>query len=968
MKKPLIISAFIALIAAIVTPFIINAEDAASLQLSIDNAKDYYASGEEFTVNVNFLNPKSGAESLGTVVQFDESKLEFVKATSGIANLFNRGTGSYTNQVQIAYFTGDQGTTLDAGTLGTIKFRVKEGVTGSTEIRFSRVTLTDTDETDEFTAATSNLTVNFATSLQSISLSTTKDSIGTDETTTINVAYNPSTTTDTKTVDWSSSNTNIATVDATGKVTGVAPGDAIITATPRATGVAAATITIHVVSELQSISLNKSSLDMAKENSETLTVTYNPTNTTSNKSITWTSSNPSVATVDANGKVTAENYGTTTITATSVAVPTATATCEVTVSNHLQSISLSETEFNLNRGNEKALTVTYVAENPNDDTTDSKSIIWTSSDDSVAVVNSSGVVSATGKGTATITANASGVSGVPAATAIVHVSVPLQSIALEDNFELQPGSSKTIGVTYNPTDADIPTLTWTSSDTSKVTVNNSGEVTAVSPGSAVITVDAGNSITDTVTVTVPEIHVDTVVINKSQLTLEKGALQTLTASYLPENATDATDVTWSSQNSSIASVDSNGLVTAVSGGTTKIIAEINGITAECEVTVIVPLQSITLDEESINLNKNATTTVGYTINPTDTTDESPVTWTSQNTSVATVNATTGEIRGVAVGSAVIQVTKGNKSDTVTVNVKSPLTAISLNKTETTLVKKQSENLTVNYNPTDTTDNRAITWESSNTDVATVDNNGKITAKKEGTATITATSAVAGISPVSCTVTVTEIHIQSIQISNTIDTLPLGKTHQLNTVVTPNNTTDDYTLNWTSSDESVATVDSNGKITAKKAGPVTITVTTNGNSPLTDSIDLEVIEIPMTGVQLRINNSTMKVGDQDTLQITFTPSDTTDSRNVTYTSSDESILTVDSNGKITAKKKGKAVVTIITANGLKSQVEITVLDGESNSKSPKTFDSSIIYFVTLILSGVGLLTAVKLRRKVCKAKI
>ena len=64
MKKPLIISAFIALIAAIVTPFIINAEDAASLQLSIDNAKDYYASGEEFTVNVNFLNPKSGAESL----------------------------------------------------------------------------------------------------------------------------------------------------------------------------------------------------------------------------------------------------------------------------------------------------------------------------------------------------------------------------------------------------------------------------------------------------------------------------------------------------------------------------------------------------------------------------------------------------------------------------------------------------------------------------------------------------------------------------------------------------------------------------------------------------------------------------------------------------------------------------------------------------------------------------------------
>lgn len=899
---------------------------------------------------------------LAANVQFDEDKLEYVRVSKVNADQFFRGTGTKTNQIIMNDDSG--GGVLDSGTLGTITFRVKAGVTGSTNISFANIILEDGLGNQDYTAARNSLTINFSTPLESISLSTAKDSIGVGEITTVDVTYNPANTTDTKTVTWSSSNSSIATVDATGKVTGVAPGDATITATPSAAGVSVANITIHVVSELQSISLNKTSLDMAKENEETLTVSYNPSNTTSDKTVTWSSSNPAVATVDANGKVTAEGYGTATITATSAVAGVAPATCEITVSNHLQSISLSESEFNLNRGTDKALTVNYVAENPNDDTTDSKSIIWSSSDESVAVVNSSGVVTAVGKGTATITANASGVSGIPAATATVHVLVPLESISLENDFELQPGASKTVAVTYNPTDADTTTITWTSSNTNIATVNNSGQVTAVAPGTAIITADAGNSITDTVTVTVPEIHVDTVVINKSELALAKGDTEVLSASYLPENATDATDVTWSSQNTNIATVDSNGLVTAVGKGTTKIIAEINGITGECDVTVTVPLQSITLNEESIDLNKNATTTVGYTINPTDTTDESPVTWTSQNTGVATVNETTGEITAVAVGSAIIEVSKGNKTDTLTVNVKSPLHAIALNKTETTLVKNQTENLTVTYTDSDTTDSRAIIWESSDNDIASVDGNGKITANHEGTATITATSAVAGIAPVTCTVTVTEIHIESIQISNKIDTLPLGQTHKLNILVTPENTTDNYTFNWTSSDESVATVDSSGKITAKKAGNVTISVnTTVTRGPgLTDQLDLEVVEIPMTGVELGINNSTMKVGEEGDLTISFTPSDTTDSRDVTFASSDESILTVDANGRVKAKKAGKAVVTIITANGLKSQVEITVVENENNSSSPKTFDSSIMYLIVLLLSAAGLLTTVRLRKK------
>ena len=103
----------------------------------------------------------------------------------------------------------------------------------------------------------------------------------------------------------------------------------------------------------------------------------------------------------------------------------------------------------------------------------------------------------------------------------------------------------------------------------------------------------------------------------------------------------------------------------------------------------------------------------------------------------------------------------------------------------------------------------------------------------------------------------------------------------------------------------------------------------------------------------------KFGDNTNLTVKFLPSDTTDSKDVTFASSDENILTVDESGEITAKKAGTAVVSVITANGLKSQVEITVVPKETNkSTSPSTNDNSILYVVLLILSGTGLGIAIK----------
>lgn len=195
-------------------------------------------------------------------------------------------------------------------------------------------------------------------------------------------------------VTWTSSNESIATVDATGKVTAVGAGTTNITAIA---GSYTASCKVNVLVPLSGIALNQTSLSINKGENETLTVTYNPVNTTENKMVIWTSSDKTVATVDSNGKVTAVGAGTANITAN---VGSFTASCEVNVYVPIKEITLSQTSLNLNIGENETLTVTY---NP-DNTTDDKTVTWASNDDTVATVDPEGKVMVVGNGTATITA------------------------------------------------------------------------------------------------------------------------------------------------------------------------------------------------------------------------------------------------------------------------------------------------------------------------------------------------------------------------------------------------------------------------------------------------------------------------------------------------------------------------------------------------------------------------------------
>ena len=161
--------------------------------------------------------------------------------------------------------------------------------------------------------------------------------------------------------------------------------------------------------------------------------------------------------------------------------------------------------------------------------------------------------------------------------------IPVVSVSIaEPAVTLDKGNTYTLAAAVYPGNATVYTVTWTSSDTSVTAVDSSGKVTAVGRGSATITATA-DGISDTCAVTV-NVHVSQVDINKTSITIYKGRTYTLTATVSPDDANDP-EVTWTSSDTSVATVDSNGKVTAVGRGTATITATADGQSDTCKVTV-----------------------------------------------------------------------------------------------------------------------------------------------------------------------------------------------------------------------------------------------------------------------------------------------------------------------------------------------------------------------------------------------
>lgn len=256
---------------------------------------------------------------------------------------------------------------------------------------------------------------------------------------------------------------------------------------------------------------------------------------------------------------------------------------------HPESVTLDKTEVSIVEGQTETLTATVMPVNAED-----KSITWSTNNPAVATV-ANGIITAVAPGNATITVTTidGGLTATCAVTVTPYIEpepIHPESITLnKTEVTLEEGAIASLKATVLPTNAENKSVTW-SSDNEAVAIVSEGTVTAVAPGKANITattVDGGLTATCIVTVTKAPVYVTGVELNKTELVLEEGKSETLIATVLPENA-DNKNVTWESTDPSIASINGNGLVSAIKKGETivSVITVDGDHIAQCHVYVV----------------------------------------------------------------------------------------------------------------------------------------------------------------------------------------------------------------------------------------------------------------------------------------------------------------------------------------------------------------------------------------------
>ena len=384
-----------------------------------------------------------------------------------------------------------------------------------------------------------------------------------------------------KNLNWTSSDETVAKVDAEGNITTLKVGTADITATTVDGGFTAVCKLIVEAPNASGVKLDKETLTLKRGETGKLTATVEPTDA-ANKSVTWTSSNKKVATVDSKGNIKTLKVGTANIT-----VKTAdggfTAVCKLTVeAPNASGVKLDKETLTLKRGETGKLTATV---EPADAA--NKSVTWTSSNKKVATVDSKGNIKTLKVGTADITVKTAD-GGFTAVCKLTVEAPNVSGVKLDkETLTLKRGETGKLTATVEPADAANKSVTWTSSNKKVATVDSKGNIKTLKVGTADITVkaaDGGFAAVCKLTVEAPS--VSGITLDKESASLLEGDTLQLTAAVAPEDAGNK-GLKWSSSDAGVAAVDEKGLVTAVKAGTADITVTTDdgGFTAVCKVEI-----------------------------------------------------------------------------------------------------------------------------------------------------------------------------------------------------------------------------------------------------------------------------------------------------------------------------------------------------------------------------------------------
>ncbi len=592
---------------------------------------------------------------------------------------------------------------------------------------------------------------------------------------------------------------------------------------------------VGVSYHVQGVKLNASSAKLNVGTSKKLVAAITPTQA-ENKKISWKSSNPSVASVSADGTVKALKNGTATITC-KTDEGGYTASCKVTVVTAPTALKLSKTSATIYTTRSVKLKATV-----SPSTATNKAVTWTSSNRGVAQVTSDGTVKGIKAGTATITCKTKD-GGLKATCKItVKQKIAVTSIKLNvSSKNIYTGKTYKLTPQFTPSNATFKDVTWKTSNKSVATVDSEGRVKGLKAGTVTITCTSkdNSKAKATCKITV-RVKVTGIKLNKTSASVFVDDKITLKATVTPSNATNKS-VKWTSSNTKIATVSSKGVVKGIKPGKVTITCTTvnGGLKAKCTVTVkkVIKSKKVTLNYKSRTIDDGKTLTLVPTITPSNTSYKT-VTWTSSDKKVAKVSSK-GVVKAISPGKATITCTVKDSGVTAkcVITVKAvAVKSVKLNKTDITVNVGSSYKLKPTFNPSNAS-NKGVTWKSSNPKVATVDANGVVKGVGAGKAKITCTTKD-GKKVASCTVTVKIVKPTAIKLNKTSINLKRNKTYTLKATVSPTNATN-KNVKWKSSNTKVAKVDSNGKVTAVGRGTATITCTAVGNSAVKAKCKVEV---------------------------------------------------------------------------------------------------------------------------------
>ena len=533
---------------------------------------------------------------------------------------------------------------------------------------------------------------------------------------------------------------SIASVDSSGKVTPLKNGTTNVKVVVQYFEGTKVNLTEEIVVDYkaESISLDKTNITLNNNKPVKLNEKVLP-EYTNNKKVNWKSSDEKIARVDGNGNVTAVENGTCKITATTTDGTNKTASCDVKVDIKAESIGFSLTSYKItDLAQTPSFTAKILPEN-----TANKNVTWKSSDTSIATVSSSGVIKAVSNGTCKITATTKDGTNLSASVDII-VDIKAKSVAL-NKTSMQITSQNSINklvATVTPSQASQK-VAWSSSNGKIATVDSKGRVKAVSNGKCKIiaTTTDGTNRTASCDVTVDIKFVTGISFDFNSYTITNvNQTPVFRPNITPSDAEDK-NVRWSSSNTKVATVSSSGVIKAAGNGTCKITATTTdgtNLSASFNITVNIKATKITMDKTKIELTTGKETEkITSSIEPSIA--NKAVKYTSSNTSIATVSSD-GVVTAVGSGTCriIATTTDGSKvtaSCDVTVDIKT--TGMKLDKTNYTFNKAE----TIKINPviTPSKASKKLTWTSSNTKVAIVSSDGKVTPVGKGTCKITATT-------------------------------------------------------------------------------------------------------------------------------------------------------------------------------------------------------------------------------------